>query len=63
MVWQESDAAERFDEFFEAAVQEGPQTVSQRGVDVAVLVSFKEWNALKTQSQNRELETNSQEKH
>jgi prevent-host-death family protein len=45
MVWQESEAAERFDEFYEAAVQCGPQTLSRRGVEVAVLVSFKEWIA------------------
>jgi prevent-host-death family protein len=63
MVWQESEAAERFDEFFDAAVQEGPQTVSQRGVEVAVLVSFQEWNALNTNSQNLDLEINSREKH
>jgi antitoxin Phd len=63
MVWPESEAAERFDEFFEAALQQGPQTVSQRGVDAALLVPFKEWSALKTKSQRLELATNSQEKH
>jgi prevent-host-death family protein len=63
MVWQESEAAQRFDEFFEAAVQQRPQTVSRRGIEVAVLVSFKEWNALKAKSHNPEQETDSREKH
>ena len=63
MVWQVSEAAKRFDPFFQAAVQQGPQTVSQHGVEVAVLVSFKEWDALKTKAQNRELEASSQETH
>jgi len=60
MVWQESEVSERFDEFFENAVVQGPQTVCRGGAEVAVFVSFKEWNALKTQSVN--LEINSQEK-
>lgn len=61
MVWPESEAAERFDEFYEAAVQLGPQTVSRRGVEVAVLVSFKEWTALKAEAKNPGPETDSQE--
>ena len=67
MVWQESEAAERLDEFsdefYEAALQQGPQTVSQRGVEVAVLVSLKEWNALKAKANNLGLKTDSQEDH
>jgi len=50
MVWQESEVRERFDEFFEAAVVQGPQTVSRGEEEVAVLLSLKEWDALNAKS-------------
>ena len=62
MVWQECDAAERFEDFYNAAVNEGPQTVSRRGVEVAVFVSIEEWNTLKAKSRNSTGITDSQEK-
>jgi prevent-host-death family protein len=62
MVWQECDAAERFEEFYNAAVNEGPQTMARGGVEVAVLVSAKEWTALKAKSETMESKTDSQER-
>jgi hypothetical protein len=60
MVWQECDAAERFEEFYNAAVNEGPQTVARGGVKVAILVSVKEWAVLKAKSM--EAKTDSRER-
>jgi hypothetical protein len=62
MVWQECDAAERFDEFYNAAVNEGPQTVARGGLEVAVFVSIQEWAALKAKSEKMEAKTDSQER-
>ena len=63
MVWRECDAAERFDEFDNAAVKAGPRTVSRRGVEVAVFVSIEEWNTLKAKSRNTAGMPDSQEKN
>jgi antitoxin Phd len=63
MVWQESEAAERFDEFLAAADKQGPQILTRRGVEVAVLVSAPEWKDLKAKSQESTLASDSLEKH
>jgi prevent-host-death family protein len=44
--WPEHDAKARFAEFFEACLAEGPQLVTQRGAEAAVLVSAAEWQPL-----------------
>lgn len=62
MVWQECDAAERFDEFHDAALTDGPQTVTRNGVEVAVLVSVSEWTALKAKSEKFESKADSLER-
>ena len=62
MVWQKCEAAERFEEFYHAAVNEGPQTLARGGVEVAVFVSVKEWAALKAKSEQTEANADSQEK-
>jgi len=62
MVWQECDAAERFDEFYNAAMNEGPQIVARGGIEVAVLASVKEWVALQTNSEKMEAKTDFREK-
>ncbi len=62
MIWQERDAAEQFDEFYSSAMNEGPQTVARGGVEVAVLVSVKEWAALKAKAEKTETGYPSQEK-
>lgn len=45
-VWQVQDAKARFSEFLEASLTEGPQVVSRRGVETAVLVPIEQWRRL-----------------
>ncbi|MFQ5955624.1 MAG: type II toxin-antitoxin system Phd/YefM family antitoxin [Kiloniellales bacterium] len=44
--WQVQDAKARFSEFLEASLKEGPQVVTKRGVEAAVLVPVDEWRRL-----------------
>jgi len=44
--WREQDAESRFNEFLEASVTKGPQIVTRRGVEVAVLVPIEQWRRL-----------------
>ena len=44
--WQVQDAKARFSEFLEASRKEGPQIVTRRGVEAAVLVPIEEWRRL-----------------
>ena len=44
--WQVQDAKARFSELLEASLAEGPQIVTKRGVDAAVLVSIDQWRRL-----------------
>lgn len=45
-VWQVQDAKARFSELLETSLAEGPQIVTKRGVETAVLVSIEEWRRL-----------------
>lgn len=45
--WQLQVAKARFSEFLEASLEEGPQVVTRRGVEAAVLVPIEEWRRLK----------------
>lgn len=45
-VWPVQDAKARFSEFLEACLVEGPQMVTRRGVEAAVLVPLPEWRRL-----------------
>jgi prevent-host-death family protein len=45
--WSAKDAKARFSEFLEASLTEGPQVVTRRGVETAVLVPIQEWRALR----------------
>jgi prevent-host-death family protein len=47
MVWQVYDAKARFSELLDAALKDGPQVVTRRGVETAVLVPIDEWKNLK----------------
>jgi prevent-host-death family protein len=47
MAWQVYDAKARFSEFLETTLKEGPQVVTRRGVETAVLVPIDEWKRLK----------------
>ena len=44
--WQVQDAKARFSEFLEASLREGPQVVTKRGVEAAVLVPIEQWRQL-----------------
>jgi antitoxin Phd len=39
--WQVQDAKARFSELLDAAIEKGPQIVTRRGVEAAVLVPLK----------------------
>jgi antitoxin Phd len=45
-VWPVQDAKARFSELLDACVSDGPQIVSRRGTDTAVLVPIDEWRRL-----------------
>jgi antitoxin Phd len=47
MSWPVQDAKARFSELLEKSVKEGPQIVTKRGVETAVLVPIEEWRRLK----------------
>lgn len=44
--WQVQDAKARFSEFLDACLSEGPQMVTRRGAEAAVLVPVQEWRRL-----------------
>ncbi len=44
--WQVQDAKARFSEFLEASLKDGPQLVTKRGVEAAVLVPVDQWRRL-----------------
>ncbi len=44
--WQVQDAKARFSEFLDASLKEGPQVLTRRGVEAAVLVPVEEWRRL-----------------
>jgi len=44
--WPVQDAKARFSEFLEASLKEGPQILTRRGVEAAVLVPIEEWRRL-----------------
>lgn len=45
-IWQVQDAKARFSEFLEASLTNGPQIVTKRGVETAVLLPIGEWRRL-----------------
>ena len=45
-VWQVQDAKARFSEMLETSLTEGPQIVTRRGVETAVLVLIERWRRL-----------------
>ena len=44
--WQVREAKARFSELLETSLTEGPQIVTKRGVETAVLVSIDQWRRL-----------------
>ncbi len=49
--WPVQDAKARFSEFLERCMTEGPQLVTKRGAEAAVLVSADEWRRLRAAAQ------------
>lgn len=45
--WAVQDAKARFSEFLDASLEEGPQIVTRRGVEAAVLIPVEEWRRLR----------------
>ena len=46
MNWPVQEAKARFSELLEKSLNEGPQIVTKRGVETAVLVPIEEWRRL-----------------
>ena len=49
--WPVQDAKARFSEFLERCLTEGPQMVTKRGAEAAVLVPAEEWRRLRAAAQ------------
>ena len=45
--WPVQDAKAKFSELLDTALAEGPQIVTKRGTDTAVLVPIEQWQELK----------------
>ncbi|MFN3461570.1 MAG: type II toxin-antitoxin system Phd/YefM family antitoxin [Oceanibaculum sp.] len=45
-IWRVQEAKARFSEFVRASLTQGPQVVTLRGVETAVLVPIAEWRRL-----------------
>lgn len=48
--WQLQDAKSRFSELIDDTLEKGPQVVTRRGIDTAVVVSIDEWRKLKKEN-------------
>ena len=48
--WPVQDAEARFVELLEASLKEGPQLVTQGGIEAAVLIPVAEWHRLQQSS-------------
>lgn len=46
-VWQVQKAKARFSEMLDSSMDQGPQIVTKRGVEAAVLVRIDEWRRLR----------------
>jgi prevent-host-death family protein len=44
--WSVQDAKARFSEFLDSCLHQGPQLVTKRGADAAVLVPIDDWQKL-----------------
>jgi antitoxin Phd len=47
--WQLQRAKSHFSELIDAVLEKGPQVVTRRGMDAAVVVSIDEWRKLKNE--------------
>lgn len=46
--WPVQDAKARFSEFLDACLTKGPQLVTKRGTEAAVLIPVQEWRRLQS---------------
>jgi antitoxin Phd len=46
--WSVQDAKAKFSEFLDACLEEGPQMVTRRGAEAAVLLPVAEWRRLQS---------------
>lgn len=46
--WQVQDAKARFSEFLQTTLEQGPQVVTRRGREAAVLVPIAQWQSLQS---------------
>jgi antitoxin Phd len=44
--WQVQDAKARFSELLETCLEQGPQVVTKRGIETAVLVPIDQWRRM-----------------
>ncbi len=51
-VWQIQEAKNKLSEVVEEAIQHGPQVISRRGAEVAVVLSYEEYRTLKKSRTN-----------
>ncbi len=49
--WQLQDAKARFSKLLNTALKKGPQIVTRRGVETAVLVPIRDWKRLQQNAQ------------
>ena len=49
--WPVQDAKARFSEFLDACLSTGPQLVTRRGVEAAMLVPIEQWRQLQQSGQ------------
>jgi len=50
-VWPVQEAKSRFSELLDTCLEDGPQVVSRRGTEAAVLVPITQWRKLQATSQ------------
>jgi antitoxin Phd len=53
--WPVQDAKARFSEFLKTCLEEGPQMVTRRGAEVAVLVPTEAWRRLESKPSLKDL--------
>jgi antitoxin Phd len=54
--WPVQDAKAKFSELLDAAETSGPQTITRRGVEKAVIVPIEQWRTISQQSKPTLLE-------
>jgi antitoxin Phd len=51
-IWQIQEAKNKLSEVVEEAIQHGPQVISRRGAEIAVVLSYEEYLTLKKSKTN-----------